>query len=179
VVPVGLPTLVTVAELVTEPDLVEVEVRVDVAVPVGVLLPVADRVRVAVPLSDPVPVDVMVGNADRLGDCAAEAVGEAEGAVTKVAKKAPAAPVFVDLASTDEKKGDEKEKEKEKEKVSVDAKSEDASVGESSAKIGVSVSEKVEGEAVSGVLSETAAKLLLVHDGQKERTPLRAAGGDA
>jgi hypothetical protein len=35
---------------------------------------------------------------------------------------------------------------------------------------------KVEGEAVSGVLSETAAKLLLVHDGQKERTPLRAAG---
>lgn len=35
---------------------------------------------------------------------------------------------------------------------------------------------KVEGDVVSGTLSDTAAKLLLVHPGQKEITPLKAAG---
>lgn len=35
---------------------------------------------------------------------------------------------------------------------------------------------KAEGEVVSGVLSETAAKLLLVHAGQKDIIPLHAAG---
>lgn len=33
-----------------------------------------------------------------------------------------------------------------------------------------------EGEVVSGTLSETAAKLLLVHEGQRDRVPLQAAG---
>lgn len=35
---------------------------------------------------------------------------------------------------------------------------------------------KTEGDVVSGTLSETGAKLLLVHPGQKEVTPLQAAG---
>ena len=35
---------------------------------------------------------------------------------------------------------------------------------------------KVEGDVVSGTLSDTAAKLLLVHPGQKEITPLKASG---
>ena len=35
---------------------------------------------------------------------------------------------------------------------------------------------KAEGEVVSGALSETAAKLLLVHDGQRDRVPLQAGG---
>lgn len=35
---------------------------------------------------------------------------------------------------------------------------------------------KADGDAVGGTLSETGAKLLLVHDGQKEITPLRASG---
>lgn len=35
---------------------------------------------------------------------------------------------------------------------------------------------KVEGDVVSGTLSDTAAKLLLVHAGQKEITPLKASG---
>ena len=35
---------------------------------------------------------------------------------------------------------------------------------------------KAEGEVVSGTLSDTAAKLLLVHEGQRDRVPLQAAG---
>ena len=35
---------------------------------------------------------------------------------------------------------------------------------------------KADGDVVSGTLSETAAKLLLVHSGQKEITPLTASG---
>lgn len=35
---------------------------------------------------------------------------------------------------------------------------------------------KAEGEVVSGRLSETSAKLLLVHEGQRDRVPLQAGG---
>lgn len=35
---------------------------------------------------------------------------------------------------------------------------------------------KAEGDVVSGTLTETGAKLLLVHEGQKEITPLQASG---
>jgi hypothetical protein len=35
---------------------------------------------------------------------------------------------------------------------------------------------KVEGDVVSGTLSETSAKLLLVHAGQKDITPVKAGG---
>ncbi len=35
---------------------------------------------------------------------------------------------------------------------------------------------KAEGELVSGRLSETSAKLLLVHEGQRDRVPLQAGG---
>ncbi len=35
---------------------------------------------------------------------------------------------------------------------------------------------KAEGEVVSGTLSDTAAQLLLVHEGQRDRVPLQAAG---